>query len=452
MKAIRFYEYSGYVGTDGKISDSISNLPFNKPELDHLRCLSESLAPGKRIFEIGSSRIRANSLVGVMSFAGVQIEILPKLIQFENGNENLASPSIIKNLMFMLSYTNALDVSDSGLGTLSHQYDSFIEAYISIFAQRLSKHLIRFGVPKSYVEKSENINAIRGRIAFGRHSAVNCFDESKVFCEYAEFSEDNPLARAFKFVALNLLHFTKSSSTVASLSRCVGLLDGVIPQYIRPDDLERASIGKRDANLIALINLAKMFLKRMRPDLAGAKSNKVFALIFDMNELFEEFIFQVLKRHSVELDIQVTAQKKKRLVSQERDLGLGEGWQPRSLFDTFTDITIWPTQGRPFIIDTKYKIVGPDKSHYGIGNADAYQVLAYRQIHKESSVEPSVALLYPRSAADIKKEFRVNGSNSTFMAWTIDISRDLKAHMADVVADLRSLIVFGKGEEEDHAA
>src|SRR5690606_23059617 len=114
----------------------------------------------------------------------------------------------------MLSYTNALDIADSGVGSMAQNCDSFIEAYISIFANRLSQHLIRFGSPKTYVERSDNLNSVKGKISFAKHSAINCFNQSRVFCDYSEFTEDNGLSRAFKFVTQSLLNLTKNSTSV----------------------------------------------------------------------------------------------------------------------------------------------------------------------------------------------------------------------------------------------
>ena len=281
---------------------------------------------------------------------------------------------------------------------------------------------------------------MRGKISFAKHSSLNTFDQSHIFCDYAEFTDDNSLSKALKFVAQVLCHLTSNPSNLSSLNRCVGLLDGVQASFVTSEELDRLTTGRREPNFVALVNLTKMFLKHLRPEFAGHKKNKVFAILFDMNELFEEFIYQVLKKNESSLSIQVTAQKRKRLVSEEKDFLNGEKWVRRNLFDTYTDILVKPQNGPELIIDTKYKIVHSQKSHYGISNQDAYQVLAYRQIHKTEVSEPSVALLYPKSSEDIKKEFRINGSSSTFMAWTIDISRDLKSDMPSLVEELKKLI------------
>ena len=48
----------------------------------------------------------------------------------------------------------------------------------------------------------------------------------------------------------------------------------------------------------------------------------------------------------------------------------------------------------------------------------------------------------------MKKEFRVNGSNTSIMAWTIDISNDLKSNMKISVNDLQNLIQHAVAQSE----
>lgn len=440
MSELKFFEYGGYLDPTGKETDDLATSSLSPENIRYLHALSDTLVPGKKIFEIGSSFIRAKSMVGTISFDGVHIEILPKLLRAQGKDGEGNTVSILKNLMFMLSYTNALELSESEVGPLAQDCDSFIEAYISIFASRLSQHLIRFGIPRRYVDRSENLTTVRGKISFSKQIKINNCDQSRVFCDFSDFIEDNMLSRAFKYVSYALAKLTSSSPTLALLNRCLGLLDGVQNEYVDPSSLDRVAIEKRNPNLLALINLTKMFLKRLRPDFSGYRNNKVFAILFDMSELFEQFIFQILKRNEQMLNISVVAQSRKRLVSSEKDyLGSGQ-WSDRSLFDTYSDIVVRHDCGASFIIDTKYKIVDSTKNHYGIGNQDAYQVLAYKQINKTESGEPSVVLLYPMASEEIQKEFRVTGSHNTFFAWTINVSVDLKANLPFLLKELLTLI------------
>ena len=201
-----FYEYSGFVLESGEETDNLDQFPGNKNDLELLQKINTSLVPGKEVFDFGNNTIRSNSIVGVISVGQTQIEILPKLIRAKNSN---GDSSILKNLMFMLSYTYSLDVEDAGISNLSSNQDSFIDAYIGIFATRLQKHLLRVGVPKSYIGKSENLNTIKGKIGFKENLSINSQNQARIFCHYDEFSENNPTSQTLKFVASSLRKLTK---------------------------------------------------------------------------------------------------------------------------------------------------------------------------------------------------------------------------------------------------
>lgn len=156
-KEIRFYEYSGFSLDDGKESTDLDLFPGRAEDLEYLKRVASSLVQGKEVFSFGNNSIKSNSIVGVISVGQTHIEILPKLIRPKNSPSD---NSILKNLMFMLSYTHSLDVDDVGLANLASNHHSFIEAYIGIFAARLQKHLLKTGTPKSYIETTENFDLI----------------------------------------------------------------------------------------------------------------------------------------------------------------------------------------------------------------------------------------------------------------------------------------------------
>lgn len=439
MLKISFYEYSGF-NHQGALVDDLSLLPISKKQIEYLSKISETVISGENIFSITSNKIKANSIVGVISFDNIQIEILPKLLKKE---ENQNNQMILQNLMFMLSYTNQLDIHNSGLGLLSKENDSFIEAYISIFANTLMNRLLRHGAPKKYLTFRENSNFVKGRILFGPNLSINGFNQSKVFCEYSELTENNSISQAFKFVSHNLLKLTQNTQNFVNLQKCIGLLEGVDYAYVRPEDLDKQSVTAKDQNFIALLNLTKMFLKKLRPNFSNHNNTKVFSLLFDMNQLFEEFVFKVLKMNESRLNIKVSFQKGKRLVTAERDYLLDNTWEEKKIFNTFTDIIVEKANKKKIIIDTKYKIVDPTFSHYGIKNDDVYQILTYKQLYELQDESACVLLLYPKFRTEIKKEFKLNSqSKNSFFTYTLDLSSDLnsKTNMDLILSNLQEFI------------
>jgi len=127
VKPILFYEY------ETKNFDDLNIKDYQKR---FLKSLSESLVPNKSIFTYSSDTISATSIVGMISFDNVQIEILPKLLR-RRGEED--GNSIIKNLMFMLSYTNQLEISDSSISSMAKNFDSFLVSLYLNFCEPTCK-------------------------------------------------------------------------------------------------------------------------------------------------------------------------------------------------------------------------------------------------------------------------------------------------------------------------
>lgn len=116
-----------------------------------------------------------------------------------------------------------------------------------------------------------------------------------------------------------------------------------------------------------------MFVEQTSVDLSKNKFENI-TLVWDMNKLFEEFIFELIRRKIPEC--KALAQKPKRLLKKENV----------TRRDTRIDILIQKPQ---VIIDTKYKKF---TDFDDITSADIYQVTTYCLLHKYNRA----ILLYPQ--------------------------------------------------------
>ena len=116
--------------------------------------------------------IKANSWVGVIKYKNLHLEILPKLISADVNNDNKISEDersiILKNLIFMLSYTKKLDIKTNDNAKLATEKNPFIEILIREFATSVFESLKRF-TPKRYVREEENLNYLKGKIKFSEN-------------------------------------------------------------------------------------------------------------------------------------------------------------------------------------------------------------------------------------------------------------------------------------------
>ena len=329
--------------------------------------------------KISANEIKAKYHVGVVKFKNTQFEILPKLIATkEDGNEN-----ILKNLIFMLSYTKKLDIKTSDNAILSKSKNPFLEILIAEFANSLFDALKRL-TPKSYIREEENLNYLKGKLKFTENIRYNCANQAKFYCEYDEFSEECLLNQLFYFVANCLYIISTNNRNKTTLKQIIDYFCDI--KLIRFDRHKCAKIhlNRNQKMFEKPFNLAKMFVENSSVDLSKNKFENI-TMLWDMNKLFEEFIYQTIKRNKEKLGIEkVFFQKKKRLLKTEN------GTRRDTAVDIMVEKKAENNKNKSIIIDTKYKkLTGFDD----VANADIFQVCAYCVLHK--NIEKSI-LLYPQ--------------------------------------------------------
>ena len=371
--------------------------------------------------------IKANSWVGVIKYKNLHLEILPKLISADVNNDNKISEDkrsiILKNLIFMLSYTKKLDIKTNDSAKLSTEKNPFIEILIREFATSLFESLKRF-TPKRYVREEENLNYLKGKIKFSENIRYNCTNEAKFYCEYDEFSENNLLNQLFLFVSTCLYNISNSSYNKKTLKFIINYYSDI--SFVRFDKFKVRKIKlTRNQELFKKpFKLAKMFVEQASVDLSKNKFENI-TLVWDMNKLFEEFIFELIRRKIPEC--KALAQKPKRLLKKENV----------TRRDTKVDILV---QKPEVIIDTKYKKF---KNFEDISSADIYQVTTYCLLHKYNRA----ILLYPQfgnEKPDIK-DYHLNNDGDQYRIdfCTINLKyNDLKNEQTqkDIVDKLKQIL------------
>ena len=320
--------------------------------------------------------IKTKSWVGVIKYKNLHLEILPKLISEDANNDKKISEEersiILKNLIFMLSYTKNLDIKTNDNAKLSTEKNPFIEILIREFATSLFEALKRL-TPKRYVREEENLNYLKGKIKFSENIRYNCTNQAKFYCEYDEFSENNLLNQLFLFVSTFLYNISNNSYNKKTLKFIINYYSDI--SFVRFDKFKVRNIKlARNQELFKKpFNLAKMFVEQTSVDLSKNKFENI-TLVWDMNKLFEEFIFELIKRKIPECS--PIAQKTKRLLRSTQE----------TKRDTKVDILVQHPQ---VIIDTKYKKF---TCFDDIKNADIFQVSTYCLLHNYKRA----ILLYPQ--------------------------------------------------------
>jgi 5-methylcytosine-specific restriction enzyme subunit McrC len=365
----------------------------------------------ERVFEVGWRQTRATSFVGVVQLPHTALQVLPKMYRHENDKEREATA----NLLFMLSYTRKLDVTEPEISRLTAQRAPFSEILFWVFAHRLWDAVHR-EVLRGYVTIEERLDVLKGRWLVAAQAArPDGWRRDRFDVAYDEFTEDNLPNRLFKATVHRLSRWSQRTDTRRRLTQLRAVFADVADITPQPHDFYEAGnwmeryrrrIGERHLYR-PLLDLARMFWTGTGPQPSPGRT-ETFTFLFDMNQLFEEFIAEFIRRELRE--VWQSRGWTFHAQSGTRHLLCDETGNNR--FKLVPDIRFEAAPGETaLIVDTKYKLLDPNTNKAGIAEADAYQMFAYKERYRC----PRVILLYPQAGEKLGRDFSADADSPPWL-------------------------------------
>ena len=145
------------------------------------------------------------------------------------------------------------------------------------------------------------------------------------------------------------------------------------------------------------------------PDFSWNKKDN-FSILFDMNRLFEEFIWEFLKQNvnSFENIEKINLQVQNKYVFKNKK------------FNLKPDILINLKNNEKIIIDTKYKKLDKTKNYNWVNQVDIYQMFSYGMRYFDNKENKKIILLYPEYKYEITDCFKTE-ENIQILISTIDL-------------------------------
>jgi len=328
------------------------------------------------IFDIKAKNVvKAKQFVGVVQINDKNITILPKIFWEEK-------EEIVKNLLYMLAYTKKLNIRDLENIENLCKVDDLFEVFIFIFARELFK-LLKKNFKKWYNKVEENSNFLKGKFLISKHLKFNLFNKTKFFVEYEKMDENILLNIFLKAVVKKLLKFTRSRQNFSLLKKCEFILQDVDDFVFKnAKSLEKIKFTRNNKEYKNIFFLAKTLYFGNSPNFLW-KTEKNFFILFDMNLLFEEFIWEFLRKNKKYFGIEnIVLQSTKKYVFKDKKFLL----KP--------DI-IAEFQDKKIIIDTKYKKLSKEEQNNWVSSSDIYQMFMYWMRYFNDNEEKNIILLYP---------------------------------------------------------
>ena len=324
--------------------------------------------------------LQAQNYVGVIQTKdGTTIEILPKI---KNATTEKSKDILIK----MLKTLKNSPFKNLSVANLKSSKIPLFEIFISMFLEELTV-LVRNGIKSDYISKEENLKFLKGKLKISEQIKYNTIHKERFFVQYEEFISNRVENRLIKTTLQFLYNKSKLNKNQQRIREFLFVFDEIEISHNIKTDFSKIKLNRQMKDYEQVLLWCKTFL--LENSFSPYRGNDVaFALLFDMNLLFESFVYSYLKKSS---NFQyIKSQDKTHHLAYENGIGR---------FRLKPDIVI---NGGKIIADTKWKILSEDKAYNGVLQDDMYQLYAYGT--KYDNCE-KIYLIYPFDELIIKNSY-----------------------------------------------
>ena len=348
--------------------------------------------------------ITAKNYVGVIVMNdGTAIEILPKIYSQEKEASIEESKTVFLKMLRALRGSSYKSFQTASLDVCKM---NVFEIFIRMFIDEVTG-IVKRGLKSSYEVIEENSNCFKGKVKFSEHIKLNYAHKERVYIAHDEFTVNRPENRLFKSTLSYLYKKTNSPKNKKDIKTLLELFADVEHSLNHDADFSKIVPDRNTANYSTALSWAKVFLKG-KSFTSFSGSNVSIALLFPMEQLFENYVATLIRKQ--------LAPKGYTVVTQDRKYHLFD--QPDKKFLMKPDIVI-TKDGETFVMDTKWKVLSDSKINYGISQSDMYQMYAY---HKKYNAQ-NVTLLYPQTEhVSLEKEIKyISNDNVIVQAKFVDL-------------------------------
>jgi 5-methylcytosine-specific restriction enzyme subunit McrC len=337
----------------------------------------------------GSWRLRAQAKVGAVRFDGFDLILRPK--------------AGLQNVFHLMGVERPRDWWGSDEVDLLVHDDLF--AGIARLLAHTVERAFGQGVQHGYVERRDPLVALRGRVDLGeqfRHPATPV----PVDCRYDDYTPDTKLNQLIRAALARVLRLPGVPGIVRrNLHLQLSMLEQVTaaePDLRWADSWQPTRLDRR---YLPAVRLSTILLRHLTLSEA-AGSTRSCSFLVDMNDLFERFIEEGIRKHLQAVDSAI------RVIGQQE-----EHLDTEKLLRIRPDVVIKQGASDIFVLDAKYVLADGQAA-----NADHHvQMLAYAIRH----CLKDVALVYARAPAAetlaAKSTVTICNTGVRIHSWSLDL-------------------------------
>lgn len=318
-----------------------------------------------KYFTIIHKGIRFGSYVGVIQIGGLTIEILPKADNNENADKNMWQNVLLN----MLKVCKKIQVESISETQLKKRYYSILDVYFELYLTEIER-LVKKGLIKKYRKNKSNQNVLKGKLLFAQNIQQNLVHKERFYCEH-QIYDKNHLLHQILYKGLLVLKTFVNDFLKDKLNRLLFEFQDIENITIHKKYFDTIIIDRKNSDYQKAIDIAKIIILNYSPSLNYGNDN-LLTLLFDMNALWEEYIFRILHKHKTN-EMEVSFQNSDKF------------WENKRIRP---DIVL-KTKEKTFVIDTKWKIIEANNP----SDNDLKQMFVYN-LHWKAE---KTLLIYPKN-------------------------------------------------------
>ncbi|WDF45815.1 restriction endonuclease [Chryseobacterium sp. KACC 21268] len=362
-----------------------SFLPIEKGKFEqrHFVALSKlNVLHNYQYFDLKHNGVVFKQFVGVIQVDNLTIEILPKIDRYESESEGNKT-KWQKVLIEMLRVTKKLNIQQVGQANVTKQSIHLLDIYFEWFLKEVQL-LIHQGLIKQYYKETGNVKALKGKLEFAGHIQKNLVHKERFYTTHQVYDKDHLIHQVLG-QALEIIATLSKGSYLYSRCKKVQLdFPEVKPIKANENTFSKIPKSRKTAPYENALAIARLIILNYAPNVSSG-SEKMLALLFDMNSLWEEYVLVRLKQVCQDKDVQVYGQN---------STGFWDGITIRP--DIVLEKRINGEKSKVLVVDTKWKNIDQSRP----STHDLRQMYVYNDYWGSTKA----LLLYPSQETMLRNE------------------------------------------------